>query len=172
MKASVFLYRNEKRIKVEFHYSQDRIVKLREISDSRWSRSLKTWHIPYSKEALDKLKFLFPEVEIIVGKKNPGGDIMIHGNCVTIGCIPLTDDKIKEVYLMAVEARNKGQQNIQVHIFPARFTDERCGWLKSRAKDEKTQAFWNNLKDGYSFFENKKNLPSIAVDQNGKYLFE
>jgi murein L,D-transpeptidase YafK len=29
---------------------------------------------------------------------NPGGDIFLHGNCVTIGCIPITDDGIKEVY--------------------------------------------------------------------------
>ncbi|OFY92566.1 MAG: hypothetical protein A3K10_04015, partial [Bacteroidetes bacterium RIFCSPLOWO2_12_FULL_31_6] len=57
---------------------------------------------------------------IISGKGDLGGDIMIHGNCVTIGCIPITDDKIKEVYTLAVEAHSKGQAKIQVHSFPAK----------------------------------------------------
>jgi murein L,D-transpeptidase YafK len=37
-------------------------------------------------------------------KQNPGGDIFLHGNCVTIGCIPITDHGIKEVYWLAVLA--------------------------------------------------------------------
>jgi murein L,D-transpeptidase YafK len=53
-----------------------------------------------------------------------GGDIFIHGDCVTIGCVPITDDGIKEVYLMAFEARSAGQTRIPVHIFPTRL-DER-----------------------------------------------
>ena len=34
--------------------------------------------------------------KILSDPVHPGGDIYLHGNCVTIGCIPLTDDKIKE----------------------------------------------------------------------------
>lgn len=48
--------------------------------------------------------------KILSDKHQPGGSIYIHGNCVTIGCIPITDDKIKELYILAVEARNNGQQ--------------------------------------------------------------
>ncbi|MDR0394713.1 MAG: L,D-transpeptidase family protein, partial [Tannerella sp.] len=33
--------------------------------------------------------------------KRLGGDIFIHGSCVTIGCLPMTNDKIKEIYLYA-----------------------------------------------------------------------
>lgn len=109
--------------------------------------------------------------KIIVGNANPGGDIMIHGNCVTIGCIPLTDAKIKEVYIMAVEARGNGQQNIPVHIFPSRFTEEKFTWLKAKAGDGKMLAFWTNLREGYTFFENNRSLPSISVDGKGKYIF-
>lgn len=110
--------------------------------------------------------------KIIVGDANPGGDIMIHGNCVTIGCMPLTDAKIKEVYIMAVEARGGGQQNIPVHIFPSRLTEEKFTWLKTKAGDGKMMEFWTNLREGYTFFENKKTIPSITVDQSGKYLFK
>ncbi len=36
---------------------------------------------------------------------NLGGDIFIHGSCVTIGCLPMTDNFIKEIYLLAVYAK-------------------------------------------------------------------
>lgn len=110
--------------------------------------------------------------KIIAGNANPGGDIMIHGNCVTIGCIPLTDAKIKEVYIMAVEAHGGGQQNMPVHIFPSRLTEDQFTWLKAKTGDGKMLAFWTNLREGYLFFENKKSLPSITVDQSGKYIFK
>ncbi|MEN8249945.1 MAG: hypothetical protein ABFS32_13510, partial [Bacteroidota bacterium] len=45
----------------------------------------------------------------ILGVKGSlGGDIFIHGDCVTIGCMPITDDKIMELYILAVEAKNNG----------------------------------------------------------------
>ncbi len=69
--------------------------------------------------------------KILSDKQHPGSAIYIHGNCVTIGCIPLTDDKIKEVYIMAVEARNGGQEKIPVHIFPTRLTEQGISFLKS-----------------------------------------
>ena len=50
--------------------------------------------------------------KILSDKAHPGGAIYMHGNCVTIGCIPITDDKIKELYIYAVEARNNGQLQI------------------------------------------------------------
>ena len=54
-----------------------------------------------------------------LGKKGAlGGDIFIHGSCVSIGCIPLTDPLIREVYIFAVEAHDGGQSKIPVHIFP------------------------------------------------------
>ena len=34
---------------------------------------------------------------ILGSRKNPGGDIFLHGSCASIGCIPITDDGIKEV---------------------------------------------------------------------------
>ena len=47
--------------------------------------------------------------KILGRSRNLGGDIFIHGNCVTVGCVPLGDDAIEELYLIAVEARNAGQ---------------------------------------------------------------
>lgn len=105
-------------------------------------------------------------------KTDPGGEIMIHGNCVTIGCMPLTDDKIKEVYIMAIEAHNNGQLNVPVHIFPTRMTDDGMKWLKDNIKDAGKLAFWENIRDGFTYFDKNKTLPSVSVSENGDYKFQ
>lgn len=93
---------------------------------------------------------------ILSDKNHPGGAIYIHGNCVSIGCIPITDDKIKELYVLAVESKNGGQTNIPVHIFPSREIEE-------------TTPFWSNLKTVYQDFEKDKKLRPISVDKTGAY---
>lgn len=101
--------------------------------------------------------------------QRPGGDIYIHGNCVTVGCIPLTDEKIKELYPIAVEAKNNGQQQIQVYIFPFKMT---AGNLTKYLKQfPKQEAFWTNLKQGYDYFEKHKTLP-IVSEKGNKYAFK
>ena len=111
--------------------------------------------------------------KILGYKANPGGDIFIHGNCVTIGCVPITDDKIKELYVLAVEAKSSGQSKIPVHIFPAKLGTSNFDILKTEfSGNDKLIKFWQNLKSGYDYFEKNKQLPDITVDNNGKYLFK
>jgi murein L,D-transpeptidase YafK len=110
--------------------------------------------------------------KILGDKTNYGGDIFIHGSCVTIGCIPLTNDKIKEVYITAVEAKTKGQKKIQVHIFPCRLNDKNIKDLKNRySTNASLIAFWENLKTGYDIFERTQKLPVFTVNTEGKYKF-
>ena len=106
----------------------------------------------------------------ILGKGNLGGDIFIHGSCVTIGCMPLTDDKIMEVYLMAIEARSGGQQKIQVHVFPCRMNASGIKTLEGI--DPNLSSFWKNIQQGYAFFEEKKALPTVSVLLSGEYSFK
>ncbi|MFN8711382.1 MAG: murein L,D-transpeptidase family protein [Bacteroidota bacterium] len=108
--------------------------------------------------------------KVFACKKDPGGAIMIHGNCVTIGCIPLTDDKIRELYVLAVEAKDAGQQKIPVHIFPARMSNEKMAALKKEYTDAAVHKFWSNLQPGYNAFENSHKLPAISIDAKGKYV--
>ena len=108
----------------------------------------------------------------IIGKNNLGGEIMIHGNCVTIGCIPLTDNYIKEVYILAVEAKNKEQENIPIYIYPTRLNESGMEYLKNNySANISLINFWNNLKKGYDYFELHKQIPEISVDKNGRYFF-
>lgn len=126
---------------------------------------------PYSNYHLS-LGVSYPNAsDKIIGKGNLGGDIMIHGSCVTIGCIPLTDTYIKEVYILAVEAKNKGQSNIPIHIFPAKMNKKNMDMLQDEYGDKKTLiSFWNNIKSVYDYFEANKKLPKITVDKDGKYI--
>ncbi len=110
--------------------------------------------------------------KILSDKKHPGGDIYIHGNCVTIGCIPLTDDKIKEVYLLAVEARNNGQEKIPVHIFPDRLNNGIVEKLEKEFSPTKTTVdFWKSLKPIYQNFETTHKLKAVKVGAKGEYYF-
>jgi murein L,D-transpeptidase YafK len=105
--------------------------------------------------------------------KNLGGDIMLHGACASIGCIAITDDFIKEVYWLAVLAKNKGQNTIPIHIFPCKMDEKRYSQLKKDYTEKANLiSFWDNLKEGFSYFETHKKLPIVKVDKTGKYLFE
>ncbi|MCU0467334.1 MAG: L,D-transpeptidase family protein [Arcicella sp.] len=126
----------------------------------------------------------------ILGEKgNYGGDIFIHGATVTVGCMPMTDDKIKEIYLTAVEAKNAGQTAIPVHIFPTKLTDSGMVSLQKTVQSasfigywqalkngqnidyQKFIKFWTNLKEGYDYFEQHHQLPQVSVKKTGEYTF-
>lgn len=101
-----------------------------------------------------------------------GGDIYIHGGCRTVGCVPLTDEKIKELYVIAAETKARGQDRIPVHIFPARLSE--AGWERLRegyGGDRDLVAFWDNLRRGYEIFEKTRIVPEVEVDGGGRYAF-
>jgi len=102
---------------------------------------------------------------------NLGGDIFIHGNCVTIGCLPMTDDCIKEIYLYAVHAKNNGQNKIPVYIFPFRLNDILFNEVKSIYNNTEMINFWANLKEGHDLFEKEHKELKIKVNSNGDYVY-
>lgn len=101
-----------------------------------------------------------------------GGDIFIHGACVTIGCLPMTDDKIKEIYLLAVHAKNNGQSKIPVYVFPFNMTDEQMDKYKTKySANKELISFWNNLKIGHDQFIKSPKELNFKVKENGEYSF-
>lgn len=99
---------------------------------------------------------------------SPGGDIMIHGNCVTIGCIPIENDPIEELYILCVEAKDR-KQNLRVDMFPCKFTEANVKMLNQNFSKE-MNAFWGNLKAGYDVFEAEHTIPKFTIDSKGNYL--
>lgn len=112
--------------------------------------------------------------KILSDPVRPGGDIYIHGSCVTVGCIPVTDQQIDEIYLLAAYAKNAGQDFIPVHIFPIRYnTKKSIDYLATLTKtDEKLKSFAANLEAVYDHFEMTKQLPVIMVNSRGEYQYD
>ena len=116
----------------------------------------------------------YPNVSdrILSDSLSPGGGIYIHGNCVTTGCIPILDNQIEEVYLLAAMAKSAGEDFIPVHIFSVRYNKEKSmQYLSKTTKDDqKVQKFEVNLKEVYDYFEEHKTLPFISINKKGEYV--
>ncbi len=102
--------------------------------------------------------------------KHLGGDIFIHGACASIGCLPITNDCIKELYVLAVWAKHYGQNKIPVYIFPFKMTKQALEAQKSQYHKE-TVAFWDNLKEGYDRFLQQPRELSFSINAQGDYVF-
>ena len=102
---------------------------------------------------------------------NIGGDIYIHGTCTTVGCIPLQNQQIEELYILTTCAYNGGQQFIPVHIFPINFNNKRSISVlqKATTDDDLYKYFTNQLKLVFDFFELNKKIPLIGVNKKGDY---
>jgi murein L,D-transpeptidase YafK len=131
------------------------------------------WFNPQSNFFLS-LHISYPNASdrILSSYKNPGGDIFLHGNCASIGCIPITNEGIKEVYWLAVLVHNQSEQRLPIEIFPARLTNDGLKALATTHSDQPMlTAFWSNLKEGYDLFEKDHRLPRFRTRADGTYVF-
>ncbi len=102
-------------------------------------------------------------------KERPGGDIFIHGNKVSVGCMAMTDPVIEEIWTIAIYARDAGQRNIPVHVFPARMDDKTMVRLLGEYDDPELKEIWLELELFYDAFERSHLVPSFTVDSSGTY---
>lgn len=98
-----------------------------------------------------------------------GSDIFIHGKCETVGCLPMTDDWMKEIYLYALWAKESEQENVPVYIFPFEMTNDNMEKYKPQV-DESTFSFWQNIQEGYLLFQKNQQELELKVE-NQKYIF-
>ena len=91
------------------------------------------------------MKVSYPNASdlILSDSIQPGGDIYIHGGCATVGCIPISNTLINELYILAIEAKKEGVQ-IPIHIYPIKFENIK----------------WNQLQENY------KNSPDLIHKQD------
>lgn len=118
----------------------------------------------------------YPNVSdrILSDSLRPGGDIYIHGSCVTVGCIPVTDQQIDEIYIMAAWAKAQGEDYIPVHIYPVRFNNKKSAdYLANLTRtDAQLKAFSERLENVYDHFELTHQLPVIMTSNTGDYVFD
>jgi len=99
-----------------------------------------------------------------------GNEIFIHGDCVSSGCIAITNDKVKELVVYFIEACNSGQKEIGLTIFPAKLNDKNYSKLTSTYnKDKDKISLWSDLKKGYDLFDKKKVPPTVKFLPDGTH---
>lgn len=94
-----------------------------------------------------------------------GSYLMVHGDCVSVGCYAMTDAKIEEIYGLAEAAFNNGQTAFQVHAFPFHLTPSRL----AEHEHSPWHDFWSNLQEGYLAFETNHKPPFVKT-HNQRYL--
>jgi len=87
-----------------------------------------------------------------------GSYLMVHGGWVSAGCFAMTDYGIEEIYSLADAALSGGQHYFRVHIFPFRMTDT----AMNRVRGHKWFGFWENLREGYDYFERQGIPPDVS----------
>ncbi len=91
-----------------------------------------------------------------------GANLMVHGDCTSAGCYAMTDAVMEEIYIIAREAFAGGQETFQVHAFPFRMTKAN---LEANRKNDWFE-FWQNLKEGYDYFQTARLAPRFVVCGN------
>ena len=108
---------------------------------------------------------------ILSDHDKPGGDIFIHGKNVSIGCAPIGDAAIEQLYLAALDTRARGQARIPVHIFPARMNGAEWTAFAAQhtARDPALARFWEQLQPAYDAFERDRRVPAFTIASDGSY---
>ncbi len=109
---------------------------------------------------------------ILSDSLRPGSAIYIHGNCVSTGCIAISDEPIEELYVIASAAKISGQEFIPVHIFPVKYNNRNSlDYLNTTIKENVyLQKFNKNIREVFDYFEINKQLPIILVNKRGEYV--
>ncbi len=95
-----------------------------------------------------------------------GSLILVHGGCTSTGCFALTNPVIREVRELAQLARDGGQQQFHINVYPFELTKTNL----ARYKNSPWLSFWKNLKTGYDLFEQTRLPPRVRVC-NKRYVF-
>jgi len=95
-----------------------------------------------------------------------GSALMVHGGCSSVGCYAITDANVDEVYAVVEAALAKGQDAVDVHVFPFRMT----ATALAAEGGNSWAPFWRNLKTGYDLFEASGTPPRVGACR-GEYRF-
>ncbi len=103
-----------------------------------------------------------------------GGEICIHGNCASAGCISFRNNLYSAVYLFAQHHNNRRYGNPKIHSFPFRFKENYKDYYAPKAKDmnaERAMSFWANLEKGYDTFNEQPRNIKWRVSEKGYQFY-
>ncbi len=96
-----------------------------------------------------------------------GDFLMVHGDCVSIGCYAMTDPVIEELWVLMEAAFRGGQPYVRVHAFPFAMTAENGERHAGSPHDD----FWAQLAAGWEAFERTGVPPNVEVEA-GRYVIQ
>jgi len=92
-----------------------------------------------------------------------GDSLMIHGNCVSVGCYAMGDQAISEIYTTVSEALRNGQDAVSVQALPFRLDPENL----ARHAQSPFVSHWQSLTEAYRAFERTRLPPRVDVTPSG-----
>lgn len=112
-----------------------------------------------------------PSDRILSDPVKPGGEIFVHGSCVTVGCIPLTDPVIEELYVLAASTKSAGQDFIPIHVLPVAFKNARSREVLTKHLEGRSdyQPMVQVMEKVYYYFNQHKQLPTVYITARGEY---
>ncbi len=183
--APVFLriIKDEHRLEVWMEGPTDRFVHVRDFRICSWSGDLGPKQKTGDLQSPEGAYFVTP------GRMNPhssfhlsfdlgypnafdrahgrtGKYLMVHGDCVSIGCYAITDESIEYVWTLLDAAFEAGEPFVRVHAVPFRLTAEKL----STHADSRWISFWRDLAVGWAMFEADRRPPDATV-KDGRYVF-
>lgn len=96
-----------------------------------------------------------------------GANLMIHGGCKSMGCYAMTNTYMDEIYRYVEAAFARGQNHIDISIYPFRMTEQNL----KRHGSSSYIAFWHQLKPGYDYFVKNHQPPMMGV-ASGQYVLD
>lgn len=103
--------------------------------------------------------------------ERPGYDIFLHGSAVSVGCVPVGNEAIEEIYVAALDSATRP---IHVHLFPAKMnTPEWPEWRDAQLQAQPAlTAFWEQLQSGFDAFETSHLIPALSIAKDGRYVLQ
>lgn len=130
----------------------------------RWSDFYLAFRVSYPNEA-DLIRRRYWGIS-----NKSGGDINIHGSCISIGCIPIGNPDMEELFFL-IRANQKNGSNINVLLLPFDFKKIGLHDLTEDAYNgnRKLYAFWQSLEKIDRYFQDTGLIPRLSVDQTTGY---
>jgi len=126
---------------------------------------------PYSKYYLS-MEINYPNAsDSIRGVRGHlGNEIYIHGDCLSSGCLAMTDEQIKELFIYCVEAYKSGQKQIDITIYPSRMNEKKYSELtRQYGKNKDKISLWSDLKKSYDLFDSTRVEPTVIFLPDGTH---
>lgn len=133
-----------------------------------WSPGLLSLQLDYPNDA-DRQRRVLRAVDVKEAATVPlGGDIAVHGTCISTGCLAIDDAPIEQLYLLALEPRKRGRA-IRVHVFPTRLDSAHVDALVEQTDDVTVVKLWTSMIPAYRAFEKTHRTPLTWARRDGTY---